>query len=66
MIALFPGIAFEKYIIYGILIVSFTYNDNNIILLNGFIKKTQKTPKIELERAIKYKEEYQRRFTNGL
>ena len=47
-------------------ILHFTYSNNNIILLNGFIKKTQKTPKIELERALKYKEEYQRRFTNGL
>lgn len=29
-----------------------------IILANGFQKKTQKTPKVEIERAIKIKEEY--------
>lgn len=47
-------------------ILYFTYEGNNIILLNGFIKKTQKTPKKEIERAKKFKEEYQRRFENGL
>lgn len=29
-----------------------------IILTNGFIKKTQKTPKAEIERALRYREEY--------
>ena len=29
-----------------------------IILMNGFAKKTQKTPKQEIERALKIKEEY--------
>ena len=29
-----------------------------IILANGFQKKTQKTPKEEIERALKIKEEY--------
>jgi len=29
-----------------------------VILLNGFVKKTQKTPKEELIRAIKLKNEY--------
>jgi phage-related protein len=29
-----------------------------IILTNGFIKKTQKTPSGEIEKAIKYKKEY--------
>lgn len=29
-----------------------------VILLNGFIKKTQKTPKIELNRAVNLKEKY--------
>ena len=33
-----------------------------IILTNGFIKKTQKTTKTELERAKKYREDYKRRF----
>ena len=30
-----------------------------IILANGFHKKTQKTPKKEIERAIKIKEEFE-------
>lgn len=34
---------------------------NKIILTNGFIKKTQKTPKIEIETARKYRKDYERR-----
>lgn len=34
---------------------------NTIILTNGFIKKTQKTPKNEIELAKKYKLDYERR-----
>ncbi|WP_316748832.1 type II toxin-antitoxin system RelE/ParE family toxin [Pedobacter gandavensis] len=30
-----------------------------VVLANGFQKKTQKTPKQEIERAIKIKEEYE-------
>jgi phage-related protein len=33
-----------------------------IILTHGFVKKTQKTPKGELERAKKYREDYRRRY----
>jgi phage-related protein len=33
---------------------------NQIILTNGFIKKTQKTPKEQIELARKYKHEYER------
>ena len=29
-----------------------------VILFNGFQKKTQKTPKIEIEKAMKLKQEY--------
>ncbi len=29
-----------------------------IVLANGFVKKTQKTPKREIEKALKIKEEY--------
>lgn len=36
--------------------------DNKIILTNGFIKKTVKTPKAELELARKYKQDYERRY----
>jgi len=39
----------------------FFYVDNRIIITNGFIKKTQKTPKGEIERAARYKADYERR-----
>lgn len=32
-----------------------------IILTNGFVKKTQKTPRKELEKAKKFRREYERR-----
>lgn len=35
--------------------------DNRIILTNGFIKKTLKTPKAEIDLARKYKADYDRR-----
>lgn len=35
--------------------------DNKIILTNGFIKKTVKTPRAELELARKYKADYEGR-----
>ncbi|OOO00671.1 MAG: addiction module toxin RelE [Epulopiscium sp. Nele67-Bin004] len=37
---------------------------NKIILTNGFIKKQQKTPKREIERAKTYKKEFERRQCN--
>ena len=36
--------------------------DNKIILTNGFVKKTAKTPKGEIELARKYKKDYERRI----
>lgn len=33
-------------------------NGNIVVLFNGFQKKTQKTPKSEIDKAIKIKEEY--------
>lgn len=36
---------------------------NKIILTNGFIKKTKKTPKSELDKALKYKTDYERRYS---
>lgn len=33
---------------------------NLIIIVNGFTKKTQKTPKTEIEKALKIKEEYEK------
>lgn len=39
----------------------FTYRQNTFVLLHGFTKKTEITPKRELDRAIQYKEDYERR-----
>jgi len=39
-------------------IFCFFEKGNKIILCNGFIKKAQKTPKQEILKAIKIKEEY--------
>ena len=39
----------------------FTYQRNTFVLLNGFLKKTNKTQKAELERAIKYKNDFEKR-----
>lgn len=39
----------------------FTYKDNTFVLLHGFVKKSQKLPDREIEKAIKYKAEYERR-----
>lgn len=40
-------------------IFAFFDKGNLIVLGNGFQKKTQKTPKTEIERALKIKEEYE-------
>lgn len=37
---------------------------NRIILTNGFVKKTQKTPDSEKKLATKYKSDYERRHPN--
>jgi phage-related protein len=39
----------------------FFFDGKNIILTNGFIKKTKKTPIKEIEKALKYKKDYERR-----
>ena len=36
-----------------------------VVLANGFQKKTQKTPKNEIEKAIKIKNEYELEITNS-
>lgn len=41
----------------------FFFVGNNAILTNGFVKKTQKTSKRELEIARKYKADYERRYS---
>jgi len=35
-----------------------------IVLTNGFVKKTQKTPKWEIDLAKKYRKDYEGRFRN--
>jgi phage-related protein len=40
----------------------FTYRQNTFVLLHGFTKKTEKTPQRELERSLRYKEDYERRY----
>ena len=37
---------------------------DTFVLLHGFRKKTNKTPSKELERAMAYKEDYERRWNN--
>ena len=39
-------------------VLYFFYFGGNVILTHGFIKKTQKTPASEIERAKKYRKEY--------
>ena len=39
-------------------IMYFFYVDQHIILTNGFIKKTQKTPRREIEKPMEYREDY--------
>ena len=42
-------------------VLYFFYVNRHIILTNGFIKKTQKTPQKEIDRAKKYRADYLRR-----
>ena len=42
----------------------FAHYGNKYILLHGFIKKTMKTPKREIEKAKNYMEDYKRRSTS--
>ena len=39
----------------------FFFVDNKIVLTNGFVKKTRKTPPNEIELALKYKADYEGR-----
>lgn len=40
------------------------YIGKKVILTNGFVKKTQKTPKGEIELAKKFREDYLKRYKN--
>lgn len=42
----------------------FTFRNNTFVLLHGFTKKSDKTPVSELEKALRYKEDYERRCNN--
>lgn len=42
-------------------ILYFFYVGGNIVLTNGFVKKTQKTPSKEIEKAKKYRADYLQR-----
>lgn len=42
----------------------FFFVDNRIILTNGFVKKTSKTPLREIDKALKYKADFERRERN--
>lgn len=43
-------------------VLYFFYHDGKIIMTNGFVKKTQKTPAGELEKAKRYRNDYLRRY----
>ena len=43
-------------------ILYFFFVGNKAVLTNGFTKKSQKTPKSEIETARKYKADYERRY----
>ena len=43
-------------------ILYFFYVDRHIILTNGFVKKTQKTPAGEIERAKRYRADFLKRY----
>ena len=42
----------------------FMLKKDKFILLNGFVKKTSKTPIREIERALRYRDDFERRFEN--
>ena len=45
-------------------VLYFFYFNRKIILTNGFIKKTNKTPRVELQRAKQYRNDYMMRYKN--
>jgi adenine-specific DNA-methyltransferase len=45
-------------------VLYFFFAGRKIVLTNGFVKKSQKTPKAEKELAKKYKADYERRYGN--
>lgn len=47
-------------------VLYFFYYDRKIVLTHGFVKKTNKTPRIEIERANRYRTDWIRREENEL
>lgn len=43
----------------------FTFTGGKFVLLHGIKKKTQKTPHVEIERAMRYKRDYERRMEDA-
>ncbi len=43
-------------------VLYFFYYGEKIIMTNGFVKKTQKTPKVQIERAKEFRSDYKRRM----
>lgn len=39
----------------------FTFKGSTVVLLHGYTKKTEKAPTSELDKAMRYKEDYERR-----
>jgi phage-related protein len=46
-------------------VIIFHWCNRKLVLLNGFTKKTQKTPKEELERAQRYRSDFYNRQQKG-
>lgn len=46
-------------------VMDFFYVGDKAILTNGFLKKSQKTPKAEIEKAKRYRADYLKRKGNG-
>ncbi len=42
----------------------FTFRNNTFVLLNGFTKKSDETPKRELDKAKRYMKDYESRCDN--
>lgn len=45
-------------------VLYFFFVGNKAVLTNGFTKKTQKTPKLDIEIAKRYRKDYKRRYCN--
>ena len=43
----------------------FFFVGRTIVVTNGFVKKSQKAPRREIERALAYKADWEKRFGNG-